>query len=106
MIISVLGLIDILAGAILVIGGFSYFHGNGLVITVAAIMLIKGGWSWLTNLAAGKNGLKLDPMGILDIISAFMLFLVFSDFFLFFFAYFGLMLIIKGIYSFVIGVVK
>ena len=105
MIVSVLGIIDIIAGVMLSVGGLSYFHGNGLVLTFAAIMLIKGVWSWLTNLAM-PTGIKIDPMGILDIISALLLFLVFSGFFLYFFAYLGIILIIKGIYSFVVGVIK
>lgn len=106
MIVSVLGIIDIIAGIMLALGGLSYFHGNGLVLTFAVILVIKGVWSWLTNLAMPDKGLKIDPMGILDIISALMLFLVYSGFFQFFFTYFGIILIIKGIYSFVVGVVK
>ena len=105
MIIAVLGIFDILAGIILAVCGLPYFPGNGFVMTVAIIMLIKGGWSWLSNLAT-PTGLKLDPMGILDIIGGLLLISVFSGFFTFFFAYFGIILIIKGIYSFVIGLVK
>ncbi len=105
MIISILGIFDIIAGIMLAVGGLPYFPGHGLVITIAAIMVVKGAWSWLNNLAT-PTGLKLDPMGILDVISGLLLISVYLGFFMFFFAYFGIILIIKGIYSFVIGLVK
>ncbi len=106
MIITILGLVDIIAGIILAVGGLPHFPGNGFVITIAIIMIIKGGWSWLSNLAMPDKGLKFDPMGILDIITGLFLVLVFSGIFFFFFAYLGIMLIIKGVYSFVVGLVK
>ena len=106
MIISVLGIFDIIAGIMLAVGGLPHLQANGLVIFIASIMIIKGAWSWLSNLAMPDKGLKLDPMGILDIVSGIMLLAIFSGFFLFFFTYFGVILIIKGVYSFVIGVVK
>ncbi len=105
MIISMLGLIDIMAGVILIIGGLPFFQGHGLVITLAAVLIIKGVFSWLSNLAA-KDGLKIDPMGILDIFSGILLISIFSGFFLFFYAYFGVILVIIGVYSFVVGLIK
>jgi hypothetical protein len=105
MILTVLGIFDIIAGIMLAVGGLPYLPGHGLVITIAIIMIIKGGWSWLSNIASPK-GLNIDPMGILDIIAGLLLISVFSGFFLFFFSYFGVILIIKGIYSFVVGLVK
>jgi hypothetical protein len=105
MIISILGIIDIVVGIILVVGGLPIFQNHGLVITLAILMLIKGGWTWISNIA-DPNGLNFDPMGILDIITGLLLVSIYSGFFLFFFAYIGVILIIKGIYSFVVGVVK
>lgn len=68
-------------------------------------MILKGGWSWISNVAS-PQGLNIDPMGILDVLAGLILLLVFSGLFLFFFAYFGILLIIKGVYSFVVGLVK
>ncbi len=106
MIITILGILDLISGAIITLGGLEAFQGNGLVLTMAMIMVIKGVWSWLNNLAQPDKGLKFDPMGILDIITGVLLYSVFSGFFLFFFAYFGIILLIKGVYSFVIGLIK
>jgi uncharacterized membrane protein HdeD (DUF308 family) len=75
------------------------------VITIGIIMIVKGAWSWISNVAQ-PSGLNIDPMGILDILTGLLLLLVFSGVFLFFFAYFGVLLIIKGVYSFVVGLVK
>ena len=106
MIITLLGLFDIIAGIILVVGGLEVFPGNGFVVGIAAVLIIKGVWSWLVNLSSGDSGLKFDPMGILDIVSGLLLISVFSGFFLFFFVYIGIIELIKGVYSFVIGLVK
>ena len=105
MIISLLGLVDIVAGIILILGGLPYFHGSSLVFGVAVLAIIKGAWSWLTNIAS-PTGLKLDPMGILDIITGLLLFLVMSGVFFSVFALIGVLAIIKGVYSFVVGLVK
>jgi hypothetical protein len=105
MIISILGLIDIIAGIILIVGGLPYFQGSSLVFGVAVLMIIKGIWSWLTNIAS-PQGLNLDPMGILDIITGLLLFLVISGVFFSIFALLGVLVIIKGVYSFVVGLVK
>ena len=106
MIITVLGLLDIIAGLILIVGGLPFFPGHGLVITIAAALIIKGVFSWLSNLAAGDKGLKIDPMGILDIFSGMLLISIYSGVFMFFYTYFGIILVILGIYSFVVGLIK
>ncbi len=105
MILAILGMFDIIAGIILAVGGLPQFPGNGFVITIAAVMLIKGGWSWLSNIA-DPRGLNFDPMGILDIVTGLLLIFIFSGMFFFFFAYLGILLIIKGVYSFVVGLVN
>jgi uncharacterized membrane protein HdeD (DUF308 family) len=105
-IITVLGIFDIIAGIILAVGGLTVFPGNGLVITLAFIMIIKGIYSWISNLAAAEGGLKIDPMGILDILAGIILVMIFSNMYFFFFAYLGIIEIIKGVYSFVVGLTK
>ena len=106
-IIVILGIIDVIAGIILALGGFGFFQGNALVFFFAVAMIGKGIWSWICNIAdAGGKGTKLDFMGVLDIIAGIMMFLAFSGFFLFFFIYFGVMVLIKGAYSFMMGCIR
>ena len=103
MIIVILGIIDIIAGIVLTFSGLDVFHGNGIVFFLAIAMILKGAWSWLNNL---MSGFKLDFMGVLDIVVGILMLLTFGGFFLFFFAYFGIMEVIKGVYSFVVGLVR
>jgi hypothetical protein len=105
MILSILGIVDIIAGIILVVGGLPQFPGNSFVVGIAAIMIIKGLWSWISNVAS-PEGLNIDPMGILDILIGLLVLLVFSGVFFSFFALLGVLVIIKGVYSFVVGLVK
>jgi hypothetical protein len=103
MIIAVLGIIDVIVGIILAFGGMPVFQGNGIVFAFAILIILKGIWSWINNLTAG---FKLDFMGVLDIVTGIFLLFISAGFFLFFFVYFGVMEIIKGVYSFAIGVLK
>lgn len=103
MIIAILGIIDVIAGIVLALGGIPAFHGNGMVMVIAAIAIGKGIWSWINNLTAG---FKLDFMGILDIVTGILLLSVFGGFFLFFFVYIGVIEMIKGAYSFIVGCIR
>ena len=103
MIIAVLGILDMVAGLLLTLCGFSSIHSNIVLLIVAIAMGLKGFWSWINNLTAG---FKLDFMGILDLVVALMLFLTFSGFPMFFFVYFGILSIIKGAYSLLVGLIK
>jgi uncharacterized membrane protein HdeD (DUF308 family) len=102
-IIAALGFIDIVIGIVLVLGGLPVFRGNWVAAVLGVAIIVKGIWSWLNNLAAG---MKLDFMGILDIVAGILVLALSGGGYLFFFAYFGIMEIIKGIYSFVVGLVK
>jgi len=67
LIIAVLGIIDVIAGIVLSVGGFGIFQFNPLVMIFAVIMIVKGAWSIIHNMAtAGSKGTKFDFMGIFD----------------------------------------
>jgi hypothetical protein len=107
MIVAILGLVDIVAGIILAAGGLGVFHMNPLAWSVAIALIVKGAWSWIHNLATtGSGGTKLDFMGIIDIVSGVMIVSSVYGFFMFFFLYFGVILMIKGVYSFFCGVTR
>lgn len=100
MIIALLGIIDLIAGIVLSLGGMPVFHGNALVFLFGVVVLAKGLYSWV---AALSKKFVLDLPGILDIAAGILLISTSGGFFLFFFAYFGVMEIIKGAYSFLVG---
>ena len=103
MFLAILGVLDILGGVLLAIAGFIPYTGSGFILTLGVVFIIKGIISYL---AAAAKGFFFDLMGVLDLIAGIMLVLATHDFILFFFPYIGILLIIKGVYSFVMGLVK
>ena len=103
MIIAVLGILDVIAGIILSLGGMPIFHGNGVVFIVGIAILAKGVYSWI---AAMTKNFMLDFPGILDIVAGILILSTSGGFFLFFFAYIGVLEIIKGAYSFMMGCIR
>ncbi len=102
MILAVLGLFDIAVGVVLAVSQLLEFAGNGTLFIVALLMLLKGLFSVLT--AAG-SGFYLDVLGWLDLIAAVSMFLIYLGLVHEFFLYFGLLMIVKGLYSFGMGLV-
>ncbi len=103
MFLAILGMLDILGGIILAISGFIPYTGSGFVFTLGIVFIMKGIFSYLT---AAAKGFFLDLMGVLDLIAGIMLVLATWGILIFFFPYIGILLIIKGVYSFVMGLLK
>jgi hypothetical protein len=103
MFLAILGVLDIIGGILLGLSGFIPYIGSGFVSFFGIILIMKGIISWISGAA---KGFFLDFMGILDIIAGIMLILATYGFVIFFFPYIGILLLLKGIYSFVIGVIK
>ena len=100
MLLWILGIIDIVAGAALSLGGLIPYIGNGFIGTIAAIMIIKGVWSIIS---AAANAFFFDIIGILDLVVGIMLLLTTLGIFLNFFVYLGIALILKGLWSIIAG---
>jgi len=103
MLLAILGVLDLIGGIILALSGFIPYTGSGFIFTLGIIFIIKGIISYLSGAA---RGFFLDFMGILDLISGIMLILATYGFVIFFFPYIGILLILKGVYSLIIGLIK
>jgi uncharacterized membrane protein HdeD (DUF308 family) len=98
--LELLGIIDIISGVVLAVSTSFNLAGSGIALWIGIFMLLKGVYSVLT--AAGA-GFYFDVLGWLDLIAAASLFIVFFGVANEFFVYFGILMILKGIYSFVMG---
>ncbi|MBL7160791.1 MAG: hypothetical protein ISS93_03000 [Candidatus Aenigmarchaeota archaeon] len=98
MIIAILGILDMIAGIIIVFGGG--LAGNTYLMYFTLIIFLKALYSIGTALAAG---FPFDILGWVDLLAAIMLLLTFWGIPLGIFAWIGALIAIKGIYSFVIG---
>jgi hypothetical protein len=101
--VGLLGILDIILGALLAASTFSDFAGSGWILAFGVIAIIKGIYSVLT--AAGA-GFFLDVLGWLDLVVGVMLLLVSGGTVFPFFLYVGILLILKGLYSFFVGFVS
>ncbi|MBI4020227.1 MAG: hypothetical protein HY367_02760 [Candidatus Aenigmarchaeota archaeon] len=100
MLLFVLGILDLLAGVILMAAGAFPLTENGLAFMLGAIAIAKGVWSVLTAMAAG---FYFDFLGIIDFFVGLFLLLSVWGFYLDFFFYVGIVAILKGLYSFFVG---
>lgn len=98
-----LGIIDIVVGAFLASSGAFQFKGFGLIFILAIISILKGLYSVLAGMGAG---FYMDIMGWLDLVGGLMLLLAFWGIHFYFFFYFGIFLILKGLYSAMMGFVR
>jgi len=99
----ILGLLDIFAGIGLAAGFFMPLAGNSILFALGVIMLIKGVISWI--MAASAKFL-FDPAGILDIIVGIFAIIEVSGFHLGIFSWFGIFVLVKGLYSVVIDAIR
>ena len=99
MLLVILGIVDVIAGAILAFFGLPAFPGNGFVMGLAILVLVKGVLSYLMACA---NNFYFDVMGMLDMAAGLLLLLLFYGIGLFFFPWVGILMVIKGIYSSVV----
>jgi uncharacterized membrane protein HdeD (DUF308 family) len=100
MLLILLSIIDLIAGGLLAFCEVFPYAGSAFVGTLGAFMLAKGAWSVLTAAAAN---FYMDFIGALDIVCGILLVVTTFGFSMHFFVYFAVALILKGIYSFIIG---
>ncbi len=100
--VAILGVLDIIFGAVLAAATFAGLAGNGWVMIFGIVAIIKGIYSVLT--AAGA-GFYFDVLGWLDMAVGFMLLLVHWGIVFPFFLYIGIILVLKGLYSFFVGLI-
>jgi len=96
----ILGVLDIIVGAILCFASGSPFTGNGFVLFFTIIFFLKGLWSFLSSVSAG---FFFDIMGILDLLSAILLLLSYIGIAHVFLLFIGIIMVFKGLYSIAIG---
>ena len=94
---SVLGIIDILGAVILLTGGLVLWPGNGFTVTIGAIFFLKGIWNLIMGISRNK-GKRFKEMfeGILDLISAGLVILIYFGTHNGLFAIAGALVLVKG----------
>jgi hypothetical protein len=100
--LAVLGILDLVIGALLIISPGGGLAGNGIVFIFAILALLKGLYSVL---AAAGAGFFFDVMGWLDLIAGFFLLLANWGFAYGFFLYVGIIMVLKAFYSIVVGLI-
>lgn len=103
MILLVLGILDMISGSVLSLSTTFDMVGNSMVFLFAVIFIIKGLWSLLASISAG---FYFDLLGLTDILASILLFLANVGLVHNFFIYIGIIVVLKGIYSFVMGVIE
>ncbi len=96
-----LGMLDILGGGMLILQN-TFLHNN-FAYLMGIILLAKGVISYVS---AAVKGFYLDFMGVLDAVCGLLLILLFSGIKFSFSPYIGIFLLLKGMYSSAIGLVK
>jgi len=96
----ILGIIDIIIGIAVAVSPGMPLIASSIILTLGIIALLKGLYSVLT--AAGA-GFFLDVLGWLDLIAALFLFMTYWGWVFGFFLYVGIIMVIKGLYSFAMG---
>lgn len=104
---AVLGVLDILGGILLITGGFIPYGGSGFILTVAGVFIAKGILLVIYGKLGGKGGYDLGYMGggFLDIITGILFTAMFYNIYFFIFPIMGIIMIVKGVISFVKSIV-
>ena len=97
MLLFILGLVDIVVGVLLWFSSGSPLAASGLAITFGILWLLKGIYSIVAGASAG---FYLDALGIFDLLSGIFLILSYLGLSWGFVLYLGILMIIKGVYSF------
>jgi hypothetical protein len=101
--VAVLGILDIILGAALSASTFVDFAGNGWILILGIVAIVKGIYSVFAGFGAG---FYFDVLGWLDLVVGVMLLLVNWNIVFPFFLYVGILLILKGLYSFFVGFIS
>jgi hypothetical protein len=101
---ALIGLFDLLAGFLLIAGGLPYLPGNGLVISMAAIMFLKGGWFLLSELSmsSGRNNWNVYA-GAINLVCGVLIAVIYLGFFHPVFYIPGILVLLNGAWNFVKG---
>ena len=91
---GIIGFLDIIAGVLVYLSRSYDFSSNMLVMILSFIYFCVGLWSLITNILR-KN--YIDWKGIIDMISAISLFLVFSGSVYGIFEILGIIILLKGV---------
>ncbi len=104
---AVLGVLDILGGILLIAGGFIPYGGSGFILTVAGVFIAKGILLMIYGKLGGKGGYDLGYIvgGFLDIITGILFTAMFYNIYFFIFPIMGIIMIVKGVISFVKSIV-
>ena len=97
MLLFVLGLVDVIVGVLLWFSSGEPLIGSALAITFGILWFFKGIYSIL---AGAASGFYMDLLGIFDLLSGIFLVLSYLGMSWSFVLYLGILMIIKGIYSF------
>lgn len=100
MLLLILGILDIVVGGALWWSSGNALVGVAMVVVFGIIWILKGLWSILS---AAADGFFFDLLGIFDLVSGVFLVLSYLNFSFGFFFYMALLMVLKGIYSFLIG---
>ena len=99
----ILGLLDLIAAVILLVGGQPYLPGSGFAATMGVILLLKGAW-FAVNSAGAKDWIGF--RNIIDMISGVLLIMIFFGIFHPLFAVAGALMLIKGAWYLIEGLIK
>lgn len=100
MILAVLGVMDVIIGGALWMASGNPFTGSAVIITLAILWVLKGIWSILSSVA---SGFLFDFMGVFDLVSGLFLTLSYFGMAFDFFFYMAAIMLVKGFWSFLIG---
>jgi len=100
MFILIFAAIDLIIGVVLAASPYFNFFGNDFVFWLAVIGILKGLYSIVAALAAG---FMYDVIGWFDLVGGFLLFLTTVGLVHYAFLYLGVVIVLKGIYSLMIG---
>ena len=103
MFLIILGILDMIAGAMLTAGGFFSLAANSWIFWFSVIYILKGLYSIL---AAAANNFYFDLFGILDLFVGVFLLLSFYGMSTGFFMYVGIIMLLKAAYTIMMGVVS
>ena len=101
MLLFVLGLLDIIIGGSLWWASGSSLAGATMVIILGIIWGLKGLWSILS---AASAGFYFDILGVFDLVSGIFLTMSYIGFSFEVFFYMAILMIMKGLYSFIMGI--
>lgn len=101
MLLFVLGILDIVVGGAIWWASGGGLGGATILIFLGVVWFLKGLWSILS---AASAGFFFDVLGVFDLIAGIFLMLGYLGLGFGFFIYMAILMILKGLYSFVMGI--